>query len=199
MSARRIWIIDPLDSTTGSIFRAGIDIPSVLVALREDGVVKVGVIFFPLTGEYFYAVRGSGAYKNGVRIRIKTPVPSLREAWIDMNQYGDSSYETPAFEILRKRLRLPGGARLVTSLVPHSGIVARIVEGQKMISAVIHDNNPKKMKQAPWDVAAPQLFFEEAGGVFLNLEGRKYDPFNPELIIAAASGELAFEIINLLK
>jgi myo-inositol-1(or 4)-monophosphatase len=195
----RCWVVDPLDATSAFIFQTSRALPSVLVALREEGETQLGVVFFPLTNEWFYAVRGVGSYKDGVRLSTARHTTSLSSAWVDMNHYGDAQLETELFASLRKSLRSSNGARLVTSQVPHSGIVARIAEGEQKISAVIHDNNWKKVKQAPWDTSATQIILEEAGGVFLNLMGERYDPFRPEPIIAAASRDLAIQIILTLK
>lgn len=194
----RCWVVDPLDATLAFVFEAGREFPSVLIALRDQAITRIGVVLFPLTAEWFYAVRGGGAYKNSVRLSTASQVTDLCGAWVDMNQYGHVELETPQFAILRERLRLPGGARLVTTLVPHSGIAVRIAEGTKKISAVIHDNNRRKVKQESWDVAAAQLILEEAGGVFLNFKGERYNPFKPEPIVAAASSEIATQIFSLL-
>ncbi len=195
----RCWVIDPLDATSAFIFEAGRSLPSVLVALREEATTRIGVVLFPLTGEWFYAIRGDGAYKNGARLSTKGRASVLQEAWVDMNQYGNAELETSQFARLRERLRSRDGARLVTSQPPHSGIVVRIAEGRKKISAVIHDNNKSRVKQEPWDTAAVQLVLEEAGGVFLNFHGERYDPFEPEPIVAAVSCELAMQILGLLE
>jgi fructose-1,6-bisphosphatase/inositol monophosphatase family enzyme len=72
-----------------------------------------------------------------------------------------------------------------------------MIEGKKRISAIIHDNNPLKVKQSIWDVTAPQIIVEEAGGVFLNSRGARYDPLEPDMIIIAKSQELADEILSL--
>jgi fructose-1,6-bisphosphatase/inositol monophosphatase family enzyme len=197
--AQRCWVVDPLDATSAFVFRSGEHFPSILIAFRQSGVMEIAVALFPLMHEWFYSLRGGGTYKNGRRLYDRAGIKILNEAWVDLNQQSDAEYETPEFALLRQRLRSRIGARLVTSYVPHSGIAARIAEGEQLISAVIHDNNPRKVKQAPWDVCAPQLILEEAGGVFLNLRGERYDPFNPQPILAANSREIADQILALLE
>ena len=198
--AGRCWFVDPLDATSAFIFEAGEDLPSVMIALRDEGVTRVGVVLFPLTSEYFYAISGGGAYKNGACLSTANRKAILKKAWIDMNQYGDVEFETRKFARLRRRLRSEAGAKegLVTSQAPHSGIAVRIAEGKRKISAVIHDNNKKKVKQQSWDVAAPQLILEEAGGVFVNFSGERYNLFNPEPLIATVSLDFAMQILRLI-
>ena len=192
-----MWIVDPLDATSAFLMQAGDHYPSVLVALRKDSRTHLGVVYFPLTDEWFYAQQGRGAWNDGKRL-VCDKKESLSDVWIEMNQYGDASFETSCFAELRNRLRSEDGALLVTSNVPHSGVAMRIAAGSNPLAAAIHDNNVRSMKQAPWDVAAPQIIMEEAGGVFVNSIGRRVDPFHVEQIIVARSPELAQQIVDLL-
>jgi 3'-phosphoadenosine 5'-phosphosulfate (PAPS) 3'-phosphatase len=74
-----------------------------------------------------------------------------------------------------------------------------ILLGKARLSVVVHDNCNSSIKQGPWDTAAPQLIVEEAGGVFLSMRTRKrYDTLNPEMVLIAATQELANEIFALL-
>ena len=196
-SSEDLWIVDPLDASSAFLVRAGIHYPSVLVALRRDGQTQLGVVLFPLTGEWFYAVRGKGAFKDGNRLRVPSGPDELKKIWVDMNQYGDSQYETPFFSELRNRLRTPSGALLVTIGVPNAGVAMRIAEGKSMLGAAVHDNNPAAVKQAAWDIASTQVIFEEAGGVFVSQNGGPVDPFVARPFVVARSKELADQILQL--
>ena len=192
-----MWIIDPLDGTNAFLMQAGPQYPSVLVALRIAGETRLGVVYFPLVNELFYAERGRGAWRNGRRLICDTD-DRLSSVWVEMNQYGDASLETEYFSELRNRLRSGEGARVVTSSLPYSGVAMRIAAGGTPLRAGVHDNNPASPKQATWDVAAPQVILEEAGGVFLNPRGERSDPFVCEPIIVAASKSIGDEIRGLV-
>lgn len=196
-TGQRLWVVDPLDATAGFLFQAGENITSVMVALRERLETQLSIILFPMTGEWFYAQKGRGAFKNGQRLTTDEVTRDLRKAWVDMNHYGDEKYQTLAFAQLDRQLRSAEGARLVTRLVPHSGIVTKIIEQRQRIAAVVHDNNPQKVKQAPWDIVPAQLLLEEAGGVMVNLQNERIDPFKPEVIVAAGNREIAAAITRL--
>ena len=200
ISHGKAWVVDPLDATSAFLFGVSEDMPSIMIARTEDGVANSSIVYFPLTDEMFYAVRGLGAYKGKDRLRCTGS--TLAESWIEMNQQANASKESQVFSRMRNNLRQPGGARLVSSSPPHSGIGVRIAEGRKRLSAVVHDNNPgepAKAKQAPWDVIPVALILEEAGGVVVNFDGQPYNPFKPEPFIMAASKELAEEIIERSK
>lgn len=194
---KRLWVVDPLDATAGFLFQAGENVTSVMIALRERFETQLSVILFPMTGKWFYAQKGRGAFMNGERLTTDGITKNLSNAWVDMNHYGDKQFQSHAFTRLDRRLRSSEGARLVTRLVPHSGIVTKIVEQRQKIAVVVHDNNPKKVKQAPWDIIPAQLLLEEAGGVVVNLQNERIDPFKPELIVAAGNRELATAITRL--
>ena len=193
-----MWIVDPLDGTTAYLQKAGKHFPSVLIAKRINGQTKLGVTYFPLSDEWFYGVQGEGAWKNGNRLSIEQSNFQLAECWVEMNQYGNCEYETNFFRTARTALRSPAGARIVTSTFPHAGVAMRIAEQNTGLTVAIHDNNPQSLKQGPWDIAANQLIFEEAGGVFLNPEGKRTSVFKAEPIIIAPSLNLARQVIGLL-
>ncbi len=198
----RTWIIDPLDATSSVIFRTGNEMPSVMIALKEFGKTTLAVVTFPLTEEWFWAVSGKGAYKGAKRISVPESLQAVRlnDAWIDMNQYGDAMLESVTFARLRKKLRSKDGAKLVTSLPPHSGVAVRIAEGARCPAAVIHDNHRDHVKQAIWDVEAPKLIIEEAGGSYSYVRSaRPYDALQPGPIIAAASRALVLQVKQLLE
>ncbi len=166
-------------------------------ATKPSLVQGLGVVYFPLTQEWYYGQRGRGAWRNGSRLICEASEP-LAETWVELNHYGNAQWETPFFAELRERLRSSNGARLVTSNVPHSGVAMRVATGGGHLAAAVHDNNPRHVKQGPWDIAAPQLILEEAGGVFVSPHGERTDPFAGQPVIAARSAELAREILTLV-
>jgi fructose-1,6-bisphosphatase/inositol monophosphatase family enzyme len=196
----RLWIVDPLDGTAAFLLRCGRHLPSVMIALRTDGHDTLAVVHFPLTGEWFYALRGAGAYKDGTPLSTKHSNTELHAAWIDMNHQGDAARESDAFRTLREKLRSKDGARLVTTAGPQSGLAMRILDGSMKLSAIVHDNSPaaKVAKQAPWDVIPVRIIVEEAGGCILSLRGTDYDPLCPEPFIVAGRREIADQLITLL-
>ena len=191
------WIVDPLDATSAFLTQAGPQYPSVLIARQGSGETVSAIVYFPLVGEWFYAVRGQGAWKDGQPLQASVKPSALIESWVEMNQYADNSLETELFADLRRRLRSGYGARMVTTNPPHSGVAVRIAESKNALAVAIHDNQVDHVKQAAWDIAAPRLVLEEAGGVFMNFAGQPLDLYHAEPFIVARSRELAMKIISL--
>ena len=193
------WIVDPLDATSAFLMQAGRQFPSVLIGKYLGGQAVLGLAHFPLTGEWFYGYKDRHAFKNTQRLQVPDGDRELGDVWVEMNQYGDSKFETESFTILRDRLRTGDGARMVTTTVPNSGVALRVAEAETGLAAAIHDNSEAKIKQAPWDVVPVKLILEEAGGVFLNLDGKPIDPFVAEVSVIAQSQGLAEQIIRLAE
>src|SRR6185295_16157278 len=62
------WYVDPLDGTTN--FAHGYPCFAVSIGLQEEGELLVGVIYQPVSGELFTAVKGKGAYLNNKKIAV---------------------------------------------------------------------------------------------------------------------------------
>jgi myo-inositol-1(or 4)-monophosphatase len=65
---RDVWIVDPLDGTKE--FISGVPQYSVAIALIHEGEPLLGIVHNPTTGDVYSAIRGDGARKNGVAVRV---------------------------------------------------------------------------------------------------------------------------------
>ena len=65
LSARRVWIVDPIDGTRA--FIAGRSDWTISVALVEDGRPIVAALHAPASEEFFLGVAGAGVTRNGRR------------------------------------------------------------------------------------------------------------------------------------
>ena len=68
------WHVDPLDGTTN--FAHGYPCFAVSIGLEEAGELIAGVIYQPVSGELFTAVKGEGAYLNQKKIHV-SPIEKL--------------------------------------------------------------------------------------------------------------------------
>ena len=153
------WILDPIDGTDN--FIRGIPLFGALVALEEEGRITAAAAYNPILGEMVSAVRGGGAYRNGVRIRVSER-QTLAESLVVHSSVG---------EFLRRGFG--GGAgggieRLLAAAGRDRGfgdyfgyVLVATGRADVMLEA----------KAAPWDLAAPKLVVEEAGGRFTDLAG----------------------------
>ena len=68
LNTKNRWIIDPIDGTMN--FLNGVPQFAISIGYEEDGEIKCGAIFNPITNEMFCAEKGNGAYLNNSRIRV---------------------------------------------------------------------------------------------------------------------------------
>ena len=63
-----LWVIDPIDGTVN--YTRGLPLWCISLALVHAGEIAFGLIFNPVSDEFYCAVRGSGARCNGQPIRV---------------------------------------------------------------------------------------------------------------------------------
>lgn len=153
-SGRR-WIIDPIDGTLD--YLRGIPVWSALIALEEGGEVVVGVCHLAETGETYYAARGAGAYRNGVRL-VASRASDPAEAVLCVNALHKAGGAT-----WRERLvGLMGRFRAVRSF---GGCQDAMLVAAGRADAWIEP------EAREWDLASLKVIAEEAGAGFFNFDG----------------------------
>lgn len=68
VAGRHLWVIDPIDGTTNYVH--GLPLWCISVALVRDGGILAGIIFNPVTDEFYEACRGAGATCNGQVLHV---------------------------------------------------------------------------------------------------------------------------------
>jgi myo-inositol-1(or 4)-monophosphatase len=171
LSARRTFVVDPIDGTRG--FLDGLHSWCVSVAVVEGGRSLAGVLECPAKHETYWALPGEGAYLNDRRIHVrplghnvdiggpKPLVDLMPEAWQD-------------------RLR-------------RSAYIPSLAYRLAMIAAGKLDATFVKPNAHDWDIAAADLILTEAGGALLD-SGARPPRYAGQVIhhgaLAAGSGEL---------
>jgi myo-inositol-1(or 4)-monophosphatase len=152
------WIIDPLDGTTN--FVHGYPVYAISIALEHKGEIVVGVVLDPTRSEYYYAVRGGGAYCNGRRISVsRIADPSLGLL--------TTGFPFRAKEHIDLYLRCFKKLFLTFSDVRRAGAVA--LDFAQLASG--HCEGFWEIGLSPWDIAAGSLLIREAGGRITDFGG----------------------------
>jgi len=150
LDARYVWIVDPIDGTRAYI--AGLPDWAVSAALVENGRPVVGCLYAPVSDEFFFAVAGHGATRNGAAIAA-TPGAELAQARI------------AAPRRLLERLQAVAPPFAVMPRTHSLALrLARVAEGTfdaGIAGGSSHD----------WDLAAADLLVHEAGGALTSFEG----------------------------
>lgn len=152
------WVIDPLDGTTN--FLQGLPIWSVSIACRLGEQLLLGIVYEPLGGNRFEAVRGGGAFWNGRPIRVSSR-SSLDGAFLATGFPFRAHAALDAYlELFRNVFRRARAIRRCGSAALDLAYTA----------AGVYDGF-FELRLSPWDTAAGALILLEAGGVLTDLDG----------------------------
>ena len=152
------WIIDPLDGTTN--FAHGLAPYAISIALRLRDTVVLGVVLDVTSGDVFTAIRGSGTFRNGARVRVSTRCRLTRALVATGFPYRSFDYEHEYLESLRRFMEVTRGVRrLGAASIDLAYVACGIFDGFFEIDL------------RPWDVAAGLLLVEEAAGIVTDFAG----------------------------
>ncbi len=152
------WVLDPIDGTRA--FISGMPSWGTLIGLNDRGVLKLGIMDQPFTGERYVAARGGGGclHHRGSKTQLKTRACSSLETAILASTSPDL--------FTGKLANLWRNIARAVRLVRYGGDCynyALIAAGQ--IDAVIEPG------LNPYDIQALIPIIEEAGGVVTNWHG----------------------------
>jgi histidinol-phosphatase len=182
------WYIDPIDGTHN--FMRGVALFGTLLAIEEDGELVVGVMSAPALGERWYARRGGGSWAVGsigpgaglprrIGVSRVSAVPDAQLLYASPVEI-EASGEAPGFDaLIRSAWRDRGfGDFWGYALVAEGAAEAMIEVGPKS-----------------WDLAAPSVVVEEAGGRMTDVHGARTIHGGTSL---ASNGILHDEIVRRL-
>lgn len=174
---RRYWLVDPLDGTKEFIKRNGEF--TVNIALIENGVPILGVVYAPALDVCYYGMRGTGAFvqrgKSPAQI-IAVKTPSAGEV---LKVVASRSHSDARTEALLGKL---GGHECIS--MGSSLKLCLVAEGAAHFY-------PRLGPTMEWDTAAAHAVVNAADGVVQDRDGaallyNKIDLHNPEFFVHAA-------------
>jgi 3'(2'), 5'-bisphosphate nucleotidase len=178
LTARRVWIVDPLDGTKEFLAQNGEF--SVLIGLAVEGEPVLGVVYLPTTGVLYSATRGTGSWveREGERTRL---APPAAEAGAALRLVGSRSHPDPFLLRMQEALG-------ITDVAPSGSVgvkCVRIIDGDRDL--YVHPAAHLK----EWDTCAPEVVATEAGARVTDMHGRplrynKPDPVQPDGIMVVS-------------
>ena len=161
-SARR-WIVDPIDGTKSYV--RGVPVWATLLALEVAGELTVGVVSAPALGRRWWASRRSGAFvrsgdRAGAQALRVSDVQALSDAQLcfgGLEEWDEVGRAESLLELGRGCWRARGfGDFWGYMLVAEGG-------AEIMLDPIV----------SVWDLAAPLVIVEEAGGRFTDFGGAR--------------------------
>jgi myo-inositol-1(or 4)-monophosphatase len=165
------WVVDPLDGTTNYLY----DHPgwAVSIAAEDASGVVAGVVADAVHSEVFTAIRGGGAFRDGVAIAC-SPETALSRALVGTG-----------FGYRAERRRAQGA--VVAGLLPQVRDIRRMGAASVDLCSVACGRLDAYFERglAWWDLAAGALIASEAGAVVSAIDG---GPVEPGSVLAAGPG-----------
>jgi myo-inositol-1(or 4)-monophosphatase len=182
--SENMWYIDPLDGTTNFAHQVGLF--AVSIAYAHRGELQVGVIYCPVSGEYFSALKGAGAECNGVTVKVST-TSLLRESLLVTGfPYDHAKHVDPLMARFQRALLASQGVRRLGSAALDLCYVA-----------CGRFDGFWEEHLSPWDTAAGALLVAEAGGRVTDFSANTYGVDGPEIL--ATNGKIHAPLIELLS
>ncbi len=183
-SGQDYWCLDPLDGTTN--YHATLPIFSVSLALVSDGEIRLAIVYDPLRGEFFSAIKDQGMWLNNIKMKppVQPETLSRSVAFIDFKRLPDSLRQSLVCQPAYKSQRNIGSCALEWAWLA-AGRVQLIIHGSEKL----------------WDYAAGCLLLAEAGGVSETHTGEKVfaESLQTRSVIAASNPSLFNQWSDWLK
>ncbi|MED4015489.1 inositol monophosphatase family protein [Sutcliffiella cohnii] len=176
-----VWIIDPIDGTMNFVHQQRNF--AISVAVYEDGVGKIGLIYDVVLDELYHAMKGNGAFLNEEKLpvlkstKVAEAVIGMNVTWVTENKRIDPTILAPLAKAVRGT-RSYGSAALEMAYVATGRIDAYIT-----------------LRLSPWDFAAGLIIVEELGGYVTTLKGEPLNLLAQNSVFVSKPG-LHEEIMN---
>jgi histidinol-phosphatase len=157
--APRRWIIDPIDGTKNYV--RGIPVWATLLALEVEGRIEVGVVSAPALYRRWWASHGEGAFMHDGRVTRRLQVSAV-------GRLADAQLSYGGLEDWVQRGRLDALLELGRQCWRTRGF-GDILNYMLVAEGAIEIGSDPEAKL--WDLAAPMVIVEEAGGRFSDLAG----------------------------
>ena len=151
------WIIDPIDATHS--YMRGVPVFATLLALERDGALELGIVSAPAMHERWHAVRGGGAWSGKRRLGV-SKVARLEDAQVfyaSRTAFKAVGKERGFDAVVDRAWRDRGFGDFWGYMLVAEGA------GEAMIEPELYS----------WDLAAPLIIVEEAGGRLTDFSGRR--------------------------
>lgn len=183
--AQPYWVLDPIDGTTNLIH----DYQESCVALAycEGGRLQCAVVYNPFREETYTALRGQGAFRNGVPVHVSDREDLAHSLAI----IGTTPYQKEKSEAVFRRAQ---------KIFCATEDIRRGGSAELDLCAVACGRGDcfTEVNLKPWDYCAGKLIVEEAGGCLTDEEGREPALWRNANVVCS-NGRIHEELLKLLR
>lgn len=176
---KRLWIVDPLDGTKEFVNRNGEF--TVNIALVENDLPILGVVFCPALGTLFYGTKEHGSYKLFIHNLINETIDRKQAHKLPL-------YTNPSiYTVVASRSHLSDDTlKYIGDLERENGEINMISQGSSMKFCLVAKGQahcyPRFAPTMEWDTAAGHAICKYAGFEVIDWNTQKEKKYNkPEL------------------
>jgi fructose-1,6-bisphosphatase/inositol monophosphatase family enzyme len=153
-----LLVVDPIDGSHNAL--RGLPFSTVSLALGRSnlGGVRIGVVHDLHRGTTYWAVRGGGAFRDGLPIRTRPWDPKAEIFYVNLGRHATEG-----------AVKLAAKGRRIRSLGCASFEILMVAQGGA--DAYLFDNDTMGRNLRVTDIAAAALILAEAGGGITNRSG----------------------------
>jgi 3'(2'), 5'-bisphosphate nucleotidase len=163
------WMLDPLDGTKEFIKKNGEF--TVNIALIHKGVPVLGVVYPPVLNEIYWAVKGSGSYKQ--------VGDNIEQLSVSKNQLDQSGLKIVASRSHMSKETEEYLAKLKSPEIVSKGSSLKFL----LVASGVADVYPRFGPTMEWDTAAAHIIVTEAGGSVTLEDGKTKLSYNKENLL----------------
>jgi myo-inositol-1(or 4)-monophosphatase len=152
----RVFVVDPIDGTRA--FMTGLPHWCIGLACLHEGQTVAGVVFNPVTGEFFSAAQGQGAFLNGQPIRTAS-----------RDTLQGSRLIAPEGVTMRRDLRTPWPEVEFADPRPNATLYR-----MALVACGVWDATFALWHKSDWDIAPAEIIVREAGGLATTHDGQPF-------------------------
>lgn len=185
------WVVDPIDGTSN--FAAGIPWFGVIICLLKNSKPELAACFLPVQDQLYYAEKGKGATLNGKPISVSKEKDLKNVLMTYSLDYSDEPGKTEQESLVIQKL-----VKSVRNLRSTNCLIDFCYTADGKLGGCA--NQTTKI----WDIAAPVLLIEEAGGIATDMNGNRFNfsitekDYDRNYEIVASSKTLHPKIIKLI-
>ncbi len=185
---KKCWLVDPLDGTKEFIKRNGEF--TVNIALIEDGIPVLGVVYAPAIGELYFALKGLGAYKieSSEISKIGNEGIDLKTILNSSQFLSPSSSNQSEVTVVASRSHMSKETEeFIKKLREKHSTVKTVSKGSSLKLCLVAEGKadvyPRFAPIMEWDTAAGQAVVEISGGKVVDARTSEPLRYNKENLL----------------
>ena len=185
----KLWIVDPLDGTKEFVKRNGEF--TVNIALVEENVPTLGVIYSPVFKDIYFAAKGIGSFKIG-RTQFSSLINLIEE--VSLETLLSLAQKLPIFSDRKNYVVVASRSHMSTETYEH---IEKLKTQHKEVEIVttgssikmcwvaegVADEYPRFGPTMEWDTAAGQAILQEASASLIDFETNAPMKYNRENLL----------------